>query len=62
MAEGAILGFKAMSSAQMPAGDMIFGDWSQLVIAEWGVLELQSSESANSGDFSHQHSSRDVQR
>ena len=60
MAEGAILGFKAMSSAQMPAGDMIFGDWSQLVIAEWGVL--QSSESANSGDFSHQHSSRDVQR
>ena len=51
MRDGTILGFKAMSSAQMPTADMIFGDWSQLVIGEWGVLELATSESANTADF-----------
>jgi HK97 family phage major capsid protein len=51
MLEGSIFGFRAMTTAQMPAGDMIFGDWSQLVIAEWGVLELATSESANTADF-----------
>jgi HK97 family phage major capsid protein len=51
MQEGSLLGFKAMSSAQMPAADMIFGDWSQLVIGEWGILELATSESANTADF-----------
>ena len=38
--EGTLFGFRAMSSAQMPTGKGIFGDWSQLVIGEWGVLEL----------------------
>jgi HK97 family phage major capsid protein len=51
MRDGTILGFKAMASAQMPTADMIFGDWSQLVIGEWGVLELATSESANTADF-----------
>jgi HK97 family phage major capsid protein len=51
MQEGSILGFRAMSSAQVPTADMIFGDWSQLVIGEWGVLELATSNSANTADF-----------
>ena len=38
--DGQILGFRAMSSNQMSASTMIFGDFSQLIWAEWGVLEL----------------------
>ena len=38
--DGMMAGCKAMSSAQMAAGTMLFGDWSQLVIGEWGVLEI----------------------
>jgi HK97 family phage major capsid protein/HK97 family phage prohead protease len=40
MLDGTILGFRAMSSNQMPSAKGIFGDWSQVVIGEWGVLEL----------------------
>jgi len=40
-------GFPAMSSNQCPSGDMVFGDWSQLVIGEWGVLEIAVNEQAN---------------
>ena len=45
--DGTLAGFKAMSSNQIPSGDMIFGDWSQLVIGEWGVLELAVDDKAN---------------
>ena len=38
--DGTILGMRAMSSEQCPADSMIFGDWSQVVVGEWGVLEL----------------------
>lgn len=38
--EGTMAGCKAMSSAQMAAATMLFGDWSQLVIGEWGLLEI----------------------
>ena len=24
----------------MPTANMLFGDWSQVVVGEWGVLEL----------------------
>jgi HK97 family phage major capsid protein len=34
-------GFPGMSSKQIPTGDMLFGDWNSLVIAEWGVLEIE---------------------
>lgn len=47
MLDGMMAGFKAMSSNQVPTGDMIFGDWSQLVIGEWGVLEIAVDETAN---------------
>jgi HK97 family phage major capsid protein len=40
MLEGAILGFPAMSSAQMSTATMLFGWWPSVLLAEWGVLEL----------------------
>lgn len=38
--DGTIEGFKAMSSMQMATASMIFGDFSQVVIGEWGMLEI----------------------
>ena len=38
--DGQVLGFKAMSSEQVPADTMLFGDWSAVIIADWGALEL----------------------
>jgi hypothetical protein len=45
--DGEVAGFKAMSSSQLPAANMIFGDWSQVVIGEWGVLEFVVNPFAN---------------
>ena len=45
--DGTIIGFKAMSSANIPTGDMIFGDFAQVVVGEWGVLELAVNPAAN---------------
>ncbi len=39
--DGTIEGFVAKATNQMPAATMIFGDWSQIVIAEWGELEIE---------------------
>ena len=36
-----------MSSGQCPTGDMIFRDWSRVVVGEWGVLELAVNPAAN---------------
>lgn len=47
LSDGTMYGYKAMSSNQVPSGDMVFGDWSQLVIGEWGVLEIAVDETAN---------------
>jgi HK97 family phage major capsid protein len=38
--DGEIEGFKAMSSLQLAAGSMIFGDFSQVIVGEWGMLEI----------------------
>jgi len=40
--DGSLVGFRAMSSEQMDAGDLAFGSWDELVIGEWGVLELST--------------------
>lgn len=40
LGEGRILGYKAVANSAMPAGTMLFGDLSQIVIAEWGGLAL----------------------
>jgi HK97 family phage major capsid protein len=45
--DGRVAGFTAMSSTQMPASRLLFGDFSQLVIAEWGALELDVNPYAN---------------
>ena len=45
--DGAMAGFKAASTNQMPAATMIFGEWSQIVIGEWGVLEVMLNPYAN---------------
>lgn len=33
-------GYRALSTGSVPAGTALFGDWSQVVLLEWGVLEL----------------------
>lgn len=38
--DGQMAGFRAMSSNQMSTATMLFGDWAQVILAEWGVLEL----------------------
>ena len=38
--DGSIEGFKATTSTQLTAASMIFGDFSQVVCAEWGMLEI----------------------
>ncbi len=44
---GQMIGFPAMSSNQMPAGTMLFGDWADTVVGEWGVLEVEVNPYAN---------------
>lgn len=45
--DGQMAGFRAMSSNQVNSASMIFGDWSQVVVGEWGVLEVSLNEQAN---------------
>lgn len=45
--DGQMAGFAAMSSNQMAAATMLFGDWSSVVVAEWGVLEIETNPYAN---------------
>ena len=45
--DGQIEGFKAMTSLQMAAASMLFGDFSQVVIGEWGMLEIAVNPFAN---------------
>lgn len=40
--DGTCVGFRAMSSEQLAASNLIFGSWGELVIGEWGVLELST--------------------
>jgi HK97 family phage major capsid protein len=40
MMDGTLVGFRAMSSEQIASGNLVFGSWDELVICEWGVLEL----------------------
>lgn len=38
--DGQIEGFRATTSTQLTAASMVFGDFSQVVCAEWGMLEI----------------------
>ena len=42
MLDGSLVGFNAMSSEQLATGNLIFGSWDEVVIGEWGVLELST--------------------
>jgi HK97 family phage major capsid protein/HK97 family phage prohead protease len=39
--DGQMAGYRAMASNQMSSATMLFGDWSDLIWAEWGVLEVE---------------------
>jgi len=47
MLNGSLFGLPAMTSNQMSSATMLFGDFSQVVIAEWGVLEVEVNPYAN---------------
>lgn len=38
--DGVCVGFRGMSSEQLASGNLIFGSFDELVIGDWGVLEL----------------------
>lgn len=40
MLDGQCVGFRAMSSEQLASGNLIFGSWNEVIIGDWGVLEL----------------------
>jgi HK97 family phage major capsid protein len=40
MLDGVLVGFKAMSSEQLASANLLFGSWDEVVIGDWGVLEL----------------------
>lgn len=40
MLDGQCVGFNAMSSEQVASGNLIFGSWNEIIIGDWGVLEL----------------------
>jgi HK97 family phage major capsid protein len=44
---GTVSGYNAYACTNMPAATAIFGDWSQLVIGEWGQLAVEVNPYAN---------------
>lgn len=47
MRNGTLFDFRAMTSNQMSSATMLAGDFSQVVIGEWGVLEVEVNPYAN---------------
>lgn len=45
--EKTLNGYRAEVTTQMPAASMLFGDFSNIVIGEWGTLELSMNPYAN---------------
>lgn len=46
--DGTVVGARAFACSNMPADTMIFGDWSQLVVGEWGPgLEISTNPYAD---------------
>ncbi len=39
--DGQMCGYRAMASNQMSSATMLFGDWADLIWAEWGILEVE---------------------
>lgn len=47
LADGQVGGCRAICSAQVPDSTLVFGIWSDVVIGEWGMLELEINPYAN---------------
>jgi len=45
--EGNVCGFRGRTTVQMPAATAIFGDFSQVIFAEWGAIEIAANPFAN---------------
>lgn len=45
--DGKMSGFRAAATNQVTAASMVFGDFSQVVIGEWGMLEIALNPYAN---------------
>lgn len=45
--DGNVIGFRGASTTQIPAATMIFGDFSQVIFAEWGAVEIAANPFAN---------------
>jgi HK97 family phage major capsid protein len=45
--QGELEGVQALSTRNMPTGKMIYGDFSQAAVAEWGVLAIEVNPFAN---------------
>jgi HK97 family phage major capsid protein len=45
--DGTVDGFRAATTTQVTAASMVFGDFSQVVIGEWGMLEIALNPYAN---------------
>ena len=45
--DGSVVGYKGMTTNALTAASMIFGDFSQVIIGEWGTLELAVSPYAD---------------
>lgn len=42
MLNGTLVQFPSMSSEQLASGNLIFGSWDEVVVGDWGVLELST--------------------
>ncbi|MEY2686552.1 MAG: hypothetical protein RL375_750 [Pseudomonadota bacterium] len=47
--EGTVMGFRGRTTTQVTAASMTFGDFAQVVLAEWGMLEIALNPYANFG-------------
>lgn len=45
--EGNVDGYKSFASNQVPSANILFGDFSKVVLAEWGVLQVEVNPYAN---------------
>jgi HK97 family phage major capsid protein len=45
--DGQVSGFRGAATNQMPAANMLFGDFSQIIIGSWGMLEIALNPYAN---------------
>lgn len=45
--EGTLGGYRAMSSGNIPAAHLLFGDWPMILLASWGTLAVEINPFAN---------------